>query len=113
MNIEKLEQGIGRVRDRATLTEQGGGTDGARGMRWAADEFESVLNEWFYEALTPTQAAEECHWKGSTIAKEIRKEEYEQAGTKGAPRVTRRVLFSGSNKNAVDQAVNEALGLED
>lgn len=112
MKIDKLEGVIGEVRDQAAVTEQVGGTGSAQGMRWAADKFETVVHEWLNEALTPTQAGEECVWAPSTIAKKLREGELPQAGRPGAPRVTRGDLLAGPSEAAVPDIIAEVFGLE-
>ena len=113
MNIEKLEQAIARIRERAELVEAAAGPDAARGLRFAADELEAALNEWWHEALTPTEAEQESPWAASTIAKKLRQGELPQAGRSGAPRVRRGDLMCGTSADDpdVDNAVSEALGL--
>jgi hypothetical protein len=113
MNIERLKRAIKRIRERADVVEGAAGPDAARGLRLAADEFESALTEWWHEALTPTQAEQESPWAASTIAKKLREGELPQAGRSGSPRVRRGDLLSGTTAEDpdVDDAVAAALGL--
>ncbi len=112
MKIDKLERAIADIRAQAEQVEIVAGTDAARGLRTAADHFETALREWYNEALTPTQAAEECHWAAPTVAKKIREDALPQAGRRWAPRVTRGDLLAGPREAAVPDIIAEVFGQE-
>ena len=109
MNLEKLTHAIDRIRDHAVLVEQSVGEDAARGLRWAADEFDTALNDWRYEALTPSEAALECHLAPATIAKKIRNGEFEQAGKSGEPLVERDELFVTMSETQLTELIDDVL----
>ncbi len=109
MNLEKLTHAIDRIRDHAVLVEQSVGEDAARGLRWAADEFEAALEDWLNEALTITEAAKECHWEASTIAKKIRAGELRQEGKLGETRIRRRDLFLTISETQLSDLLTEVL----
>ena len=105
MRIDPLLDRITEIEgDIDTLREWGAAVQ-ADTLEKACDRFRALIAEWLDEPLTITQADLEClWWKAGTLAKKVRKGDLAQAGTAGAPLVTRRDLFGVEGGHTADMA---------
>jgi hypothetical protein len=84
-----LERLLSRWRSDADVLEEHGAIDRASGLRKAAKDVESALEETELESLTIEQAVEEGGYTYSAIEKGLRNGELPNVGKRGSPRIRR------------------------
>ena len=106
MKIDLLTTRIEEMETEIATLRRWGATAQADTLEAACDHFRSIIMEWLDQPLSPGEAAEECEWEASTVAKKLRSGELPQAGQHGKPKVRRRdILGIVSQDTNTDLAV--------
>jgi len=79
----------GRWRSEAERLRELGAESQAKALEWCAGELEQAHREWELEALTLSDAADECGYSYSTLQKKVADGDVENMGEKNHPRIRR------------------------
>lgn len=106
LNIDTLFRTCQDLRCEAETARAFGGAPMAATMEACVDAFESGIEEWLNECLTPTQAGEEGPKSAASFAKDIRDGRVPQAGQRGRPLVRRRHMLGIADTGLVDDVID-------